>query len=45
MEQHDNTTNENNSRKSIEFKIPIPIGTQDTTYDYNEKFWYLPKQL
>ena len=30
---------ENNQRKSIEFSISVLIGTQDTTYDYNNEFW------
>ena len=25
----------------IDFEISVFMGTQDTTYDYNDEFWYL----
>ena len=30
---------ENSQRESIESDISVSIGTQDTTYDYNDEFW------
>ena len=30
---------EDNRREIIEFEISVSIGTQDTTYDYNDEFW------
>ena len=39
MKEHDSIMDENNQRKSIEFGISVLIGTQDTTYDYNNEFW------
>ena len=39
MEEHDNITDENNQIKIIEFYRSVSIGTQDTTYDYDDEFW------
>ena len=39
MEEHDNTTDENNRRERIEFEISVSIRTQECTYDYNGEFW------
>ena len=39
MEEHDHIMDEKNQIESIKFDRPVSIGTQDTTYDYNEKFW------
>ena len=39
MKEHDNIMDEKNQIKSIGFKISFLIGTQDTTYDYNDEFW------
>ena len=41
MKEHDNITDENNLRERIESDISVSIGTQDTTYDYNDEFWDL----
>ena len=30
---------ENNQRESIESERKVSIGTQDTTYDYDDEFW------
>ena len=30
--------NKNNRIESIEFNISVSIGSQDTTYDYNDEF-------
>ena len=40
MKEHDNIMDENNQIESIESNISVSIGTQDTTYDYNDEFWY-----
>ena len=37
--QHDNVMYEKKQRHSIEFEISFLILSQDTTYDYNVKFW------
>ena len=39
MKEYDNIMDENNQIESIEFDISVSIGTQDTTYDYNDEFW------
>ena len=39
MEKNDNIMDENNGRESIKSEISVSIGTQDTTYDYNDKIW------
>ena len=39
MKEYDNIMDENNQRESIELDIFFSIGTQDTTYDYNDEFW------
>ena len=39
MKEHDNITDGNNRREIIEFEISVSIGTQDSTYDYNDEFW------
>ena len=39
MEEYDNTMDENNQRESIEFDRYVTMGTQETTYDYNDYFW------
>ena len=39
IKEHYIIMDENNRRESIEFKISVSIGTQDTTYDYNDEFW------
>ena len=38
MEQYDNRMDEDNLRENIEFQISVLIGTQETTYDYNDEF-------
>ena len=38
MKEHDSITDEPNQRESIESYISVSIGTQDTTYDYNDEF-------
>ena len=30
---------EYNQKESIELDISVSIGTQDTTYNYNDEFW------
>ena len=40
MKERDNKMVEKNQIESIEFEISVSIGIQDTTYDYNEEFWY-----
>ena len=40
MGENDNITNENNIIESIEFDRYFLIVIQETTYDYNEIFWY-----
>ena len=40
MKEHDNIMDEDNLRESTEFERSVSIGTQDTTYDYNDEFWY-----
>ena len=40
MKEHDIKTYGKNRRESIEFGRHVLIGTQDTTYDYNDEFWY-----
>ena len=39
MKLHDIITDENNRREGIESERSISIGTQYTTYDYNDEFW------
>ena len=39
MEEHNNRTDTNNRRESIEFERSFLIGTQQWTYDYNDQFW------
>ena len=39
MKYHDNRINETNLRERIEFERSVSIGTQNTTYDYNDEFW------
>ena len=39
MKERDNIVDENNQRESIEFEISVLIGTQDSTYGYNDGFW------
>ena len=41
MEEHNNIMDENSRREKIEFYRSVSIGTQDTTYDYNDEFWDL----
>ena len=36
---HDNITDEKSQRQRIEFERSFSIGTQDTTYDYNDEIW------
>ena len=40
MKEQNNITDEKNRRDSVEFEISVSIRTQDTTYDYNDEFWY-----
>ena len=40
VKEHDNITDENNRIERIKFERSVLIGTQDTTYDYNNEFWY-----
>ena len=40
MKEHYNIMDENNRRDSIEFEISVLIGTQYTSYYYNDEFWY-----
>ena len=39
MKEHGIITDEKNQIKGVEFDISVLIGTQDTTYDYNDDFW------
>ena len=39
MKEHGIIMDEKNRREGIEFEISVSIGTQDTTYDYNDEFW------
>ena len=39
MKEHDIIMGENNRIKVIEFDKYVSIGTQDTTYEYNDEFW------
>ena len=38
MKEHNNKMDGYNQIESIEFEISVPIGTQYTTYDYNDEF-------
>ena len=40
MKEHDNIMDKKNRREIIAYERPVLIGTQDTTYDYNDEFWY-----
>ena len=37
MKENDNIMDEENWRKSAEFYRSVSIGTQNTTYDYNDE--------
>ena len=39
MKEHDIIMDEKNQIEGIEFDRYFSIRTQDTTYDYNDKFW------
>ena len=39
MKLHENVMNENNEKEIIIFDKLVSIGTQDTTYYYNDTFW------
>ena len=39
MKEHDIIMDKNNRIEGIEFERSVFIGTQDTTYDYNDEFW------
>ena len=39
MKEHDNIMYEKNNIESIESERSVLIGTQDTTYDYNDECW------
>ena len=39
IKEHDIRMDEKNWRECIESEISVSIGTQDTTYDYNDEFW------
>ena len=45
MKEHDNIMDKNNQREIVEFERSFLIGTQDNTYDYNAKFWYLVRNI
>ena len=38
-EEYDNIMNEKNNRDIIQFERSVSIGTQNTTYDYNDEFY------
>ena len=40
MKEHDNIMDEKNQREIIKCDRSVSIGTQDTTYDYNDEFSY-----
>ena len=40
MKEHDIIMDTNNRKEGIESEISVSIGTKDTTYDYNDEFWY-----
>ena len=37
--EYDIIMDEKNRREGTELEISVSIGTQDTTYDYNDGFW------
>ena len=39
MKEYDHIMVKNNLRERIGFERSVSIGTQDTTYDYNDEFW------
>ena len=39
IKEHYIIMDENNLREGIKFDRYVSIGTQDTTYDYNDEFW------
>ena len=41
MGENDDIMDKNNIRESIESDISVSIGTKDSTYDHNDKFWHL----